>query len=260
MSGANKIARSALCLLLALGVVLGGAWAGRSGRVDAASRRSGTIGAPRREARRAAVRGAPGSPRIAGRVRWTEGDDRCSLTYSVQSRKEGARCSLNLRFRRDSGSGTWTSERTDAHTNDLWAEIKLAVPIRVRGSRAPQLLVKLYRPNWLDYEIYTAYNDGVEKRLHFSCRDENAIEWVASKGQLTGFITFDRYGAPPASLSEGLPSGTRLQLREEWRYDGYWDRWMVVKKKWEKYEVGDHFGNRGISKPSDCTFRYDQRR
>ncbi len=198
-----------------------------------------------------AVQSDLGQPHI---INWKEHGDNCSLQYILLNKNN--RCSLNFKFHRQSQDDTWTSERTDTYNNMSWAEIKLAVLIRLKGSPGPQLLVKLYRPNWLDYELYTTNFNGVEKGFSFSCRDEGAIKWIASNGELRRFITYDRFAPPPASLMKRLPIGTRLQLQEEWLYDTDLDRWVATKRQWVKYPFGKPFAIPAIMKPTDCDFRY----
>ncbi len=166
------------------------------------------------------------------------------------------RCSLHMQFRRRTNTGVWDSARTDTFANEKWAAVKLALPIKVTAQVGPQLLIKLYRPDWLDYELYAIANDGVERAFTYSCRDEKTIRWIVSDGRLKGIVTFDRFAVPPPVLERHMRVGTRLQLREVWRYDGDLGRWLVRKRQWTTYKFGASPPNPVLRRPADCTFRY----
>ncbi len=187
-------------------------------------------------------------------IHWKDDAGAYSLEYTVKN--DNGSCSLVTKFSNKSPEATWVSTRTDPH-KAIAPEIKLIMPIRVAGSAAPELLVRLDRSNWLDYEIYAADWNGVDTAFSFSCRDPGAIKWVSTKGSLNSFVTYDRFEHAPESIRRSADSRTQFELRQTWTYNSDVNRWLPSKKKWLRYTIDSIGGHKLLQKPEDCDFRYN---
>ena len=195
-----------------------------------------------------------GDPSLLGeRVSWDGGTKR--LEYRVVN--GGTRCSLKLFVRDASPPGPIsTSSRVDVVNDGSWAEIKLALPVRVERSDDPQLLVKLYRSNWLDYELYTVSDGSCERAFVFSCRDESSVRWVTRKGKLRHIITYDRYEPVPQRPKQRRRIGWPWQQVTEWHYEPDLARWTADKSWWVRHRFDESEANAVIRAPADCRFRF----
>jgi hypothetical protein len=185
---------------------------------------------------------------------------RCLLKIGVSNQQ--AMSSLRMEFTQDAGredDGSRTIEFIDTRRNALWSEIKLTIPIRVRGFQRPMLLVKWYRPDWLDYILYAPLDTGIVEVFAFSCRHEASVKWLARDGQLERIITFDRFAPSPRALSEKARGDEHWQLREEWVFAPDGQEWKGISRQWIKYRFDESFQNRVISRPSDCKFLFKSR-
>jgi len=203
---------------------------------------------------------APGAGRLSGdpshrrgSVSWDGGTKR--LEYRVAN--GGTRCSLRLFVRDASPPGPIsTSSRVDVVNDGSWAEIKLALPVRVERSDDPQLLVKLYRSNWLDYELYTVSDGSCERAFVFSCRDETTIRWVTRAGKLQRIITYDRFEPVPERLQKRRRIGWPWEQVTEWHYEPNLARWTADKSWWVRHRFDESEANAVIRAPADCRFRF----
>ena len=131
------------------------------------------------------------------------------------------------------------------------SEIELAIPIAVIGSRSPQVLVRTYRPNWLDYRLYVVDDSGCRSQFSISVRDRRAIRWQRNGNALRSFTLFDRWASVPNGLRER--KGHRWQRISTWRFG---ERgWVESSPKWTSYLVGSDPGGHEFS-GADCPFRW----
>jgi hypothetical protein len=189
-------------------------------------------------------------------VSWQETADgtvrQCSLVVEKHN-PSTSKSALTMRFAVRDRDGTWTTERTDTASDEMWSEVRLAIPVRIAGSAEPQVLVKRFRPNWQDFELYSPTDDGIVRAFSFSCRDDGAVKWVTKNGALSRLVTFDRYAHPKRGRE--LHGDRRWQLRQEWAFDPRTDRWVVKASRWMVYRFGDGFGNPPMNSPADCRFQ-----
>jgi hypothetical protein len=200
-------------------------------------------------------------PAYHERVTWTERDwggksVPCSLELWTQS-KGMERCILRCRFETSVGLGEpdiW--DVTNTFRDSMWAQIDLAVAIRVQGETQPQILVKRSRSNWGDYILYTVGEGGLSEVFSISHRGEDCIQWISRNGALERFILFDRWqtqGRPPEE------PGKRWQERSEYVWNTKKQEWQQVKRQWQTYRFGiDELKNPVFEKPSDCPFRFQR--
>lgn len=188
---------------------------------------------------------------------WTEpyGFDFITRRLNVERVNLEKSAALKLKITSLETKGTWTTTREDC-SSEGFTDWRLAVPIAVVGEVRPQVLAKLYRPNWLDFKIYSYDGDGIQCSFSISCRDEEAIKWNVAKGRLTNFETFDRFERPPSALRQKEKPPRRYQLHEWYRFDRKTSKWIRYKKRWETYVFGASPGGQKIESPRDCKFLY----
>ncbi|MEN6371107.1 MAG: hypothetical protein ABFD64_03755 [Armatimonadota bacterium] len=199
-------------------------------------------------------------------ITWSEGSwGDCSFTYQVQ-RKSDIESSLQMMLKAgdlkdaetDNLSSVWTTQLIETYESGKtgFSDIELVVPIKVKNQVAPQLLVMSSRPNWTDYTIYVPNASSITSGFGYSTQYRDSIKWVVKNGELDYFVVFDRNAVAPENLRDTFPFRASA-LRREYRFDGDYNVWKVVSKRWVRLkEKDDSSGGQWTEKPSDIKFIY----
>ncbi len=192
-------------------------------------------------------------------VRWTDTSfrEKANLKLTVTRTNTDKDARLRLAFESE-GQEPFSS--IEDGWNQPYSDWRLAIPIAVKGSRGPHILAKLYRPNWLDFVLYTvdpASAQPVKRSFGFSCREETAIRWNVFHGKLVSFQTFDRFGVP-LYLRDHEKRGYRWQKKTTYRFDAAQQTWKPSKGTWEAFRFGTSPPGQIIESANDCAFRFKE--
>jgi len=205
-------------------------------------------------------------PQFHERLTWSapvehRGRAHYTLEYWAKSRTSKGHdlpteCLLRTRLTRILAGRKRVWEGKDVYTDPKYAQVSLAVAIRVHGQEVPQILVVRDRDNWGDYDLYRMDEHGLKETFGFSHRDPGCIRWVSHKGNLRSFDVTDRWDG---RLHTHEPPGKRWQNRLVYRYDKSQKTWKPVSRRLEAYVFDDQNGNLKnlvFEKPRDCPFRF----
>jgi hypothetical protein len=203
---------------------------------------------------------SPSDWRWAGHVQWTEPpgspDEGAQRSLEFSALNGPSRCRYAIRYASSDPLEKIAATFESTLTQDPSASVELMIPLRVRNTVRPQVLVRRSRSNWGDYRLYGVADDSVVELWGIAHRDWACVQWVASRGALDHFVVYDRWQPERAWPRRRGHPGHRWELREVYRFDPKSGAWKVASEKWEEYEIGRPLDNSIIHSPADCKFLY----